>query len=94
MSLIIITSAAVIGWRVAPDIDYAYGEPVPMLAVDALGALIVAIGLAAVWIIRCRVALFLILVCLVGAAAGEIARWIWGTFPALGDDLRVLILFC
>lgn len=93
LSLVVITGASIIGWRAALDIGYVHGDPVPMLAAGALGAAIVALGLIEGWAIRRRIVFFLILVTLIGAAGGEIARWIWDLFPQLGDDIWTLILF-
>lgn len=92
LSLVIIMSAAVIGWRAALDIGYMHGKEFPMLTAGAVGALTVAIGLVAAWPIR-RWIIFLLFVTIIGTAAGEIARLIWEAFPALGDDLWLLILF-
>lgn len=90
---LIAVAATVAGWRLAVDVGYQYGEPVPFIAAGALGALTAALGLLWPWSIRFRIAGFVLLVTASGAIGGMVFKTIVDLFPKMPEDVWVLVLF-
>jgi hypothetical protein len=91
--LLVAVASTVAGWRLAVEVGYPYGEPVPYVAAGALGALITALGLLWSWSIRLRPAGFVLLITASGALGGMVFKIILDLFPNMNEDAWVLALF-
>ena len=93
LTFTIILLAAVAGWRAALDIGYAHGAQVPMLAAGAIGAAVLAAGLAWAWSLRQRAAYYISLIAVTGGICGQAVELLWDSFPGMDDSLEILLLF-
>ncbi len=51
-ALLVLIIASILGWRLAVEVGYDLGGPVPFMNAGATGALAIALGLLLVWYIR------------------------------------------
>lgn len=90
---LVVVAGTVAGWRLAVDVGFQYGEPVPFIAAGALGALTTALGLLWPWSIRFRLAGFVLLITASGAFGGMVFKTIVDLFPKMPEDVWILVLF-
>lgn len=76
LSAILLIVFTVAGWRLAVDVGYMYGKPVPFVVAGAMGAFCVSIGLLLTWRPKVNYAKFVFLVTVFGALGGFIFRFI------------------
>lgn len=93
LSAILLIIFTVLGWRLAIEVGYAHGKPVPFVVAGALGAFCVAIGLMLAWQLRSRRTQFVFLVTAFGALGGFIFRFINAALGSDSDKAWALLLF-
>jgi len=85
--------ASTASWRLAVDVGYMHGGPLPMVTAGALGALIVAAAAVWAWRLAARAWPVLAATVLTGAIAAQGADLLWKAWPAMGDKAWTLVLF-
>jgi len=93
LAILIVTS--VLGWRLAVDVGYDLGGPMPFVNAGALGALVLALGAVLAWRIRARALRFLAVATAAGTLGGLVFHFLdaWFIGNMHDDDLWILILF-
>jgi hypothetical protein len=93
--LAILIIASVLGWRLAIEVGYDLGGPMPFVNSGALGALVLALGGALAWRIRARALRFLVVVTAAGTLGGLVFHYLdaWFIGNLHDDDIWMLILF-
>lgn len=94
-ALLILIVASVLGWRLAIEVGYDLGGPVPFVNAGVLGALVPALGALLAWRVRSRAAAFALIVTAAGALGGLAFHFLdaWFIGHLQDDDLWMLILF-
>ena len=92
-TMAIIMLASIVGWRMALDVGYAYGAPVPMLAAGALGGAVTTLGLIWAWRLRQHLVRGVVIVALTGGICGQAVALLWDAIPTMSESLEVLLLF-
>lgn len=93
IAALLLPAFSALGWRLAVDVGYEYGGPVPYVTAGAMGAFFVAIGLLLAWRIRSRAVLLVCIVTAAGALGGAVFQLIHKAVGGIGEDYWVLILF-
>ncbi|HEX5056142.1 MAG TPA: hypothetical protein VFX02_06555 [Gammaproteobacteria bacterium] len=93
--LVILVIASVLGWRLAIEVGYDLGGPMPFVNAGALGALVLALGSMLAWRIRARAFRFLVIITAAGTLGGLVFHYLdaWFISNMHDDDLWMLILF-
>ena len=94
-ALLVLVAASVLGWRLAIQVGYDLGGPVPFVNAGALGALVLALGGLLAWRIRTQAVRFTLIVTAAGALGGLVFHFLdaWFIGHLQDDDVWVLILF-
>jgi hypothetical protein len=89
---VILIAACIAGWRLAVDVGYAIGGPVPYVTAGLLGAFTVALGWLCSWKVRYHNFLFIVTVALSGAVGGLLFQLADQIF-AMKENVWALFLF-
>ena len=94
-TLVVLVIVSMLGWRLAIQVGYDLGGPVPFGNAGALGALIMALGLLLAWRLRGGILKFVTIVTAFGAVGGVIFHFLdkWFIGAMEQDDIWILILF-
>ncbi|MBE9515382.1 MAG: hypothetical protein IME93_00240 [Proteobacteria bacterium] len=90
LALIILTS---VGWRLAVDVAYDIGEPIPFVVAGATGAMFVSLGLLVSWKVTVNPVFFIVSITVSGAVGGFIFRFINAALGIGTNILWPLLLF-
>jgi|SRR5688572_8185943 len=93
IAALLLPAFSTLGWRLAVDVGYEYGRPVPYVTAGAMGAFFVAIGLLLAWRIQKRAVMLVCMVTAAGALGGVVFQLIHKAIDGIGGDYPVLILF-
>jgi len=93
VNAVVLIAAAILGWRLAIDVGYFEGAPLPYTAAGTLGGFITAIGLLLAWRIDRGLAGFVLLLTLAGSLGGAAFRLVTEIWPKLPEDVWLPILF-
>lgn len=93
--LFVLIAASILGWRLAIQVGYDLGGPMPFVNAGGLGGFIMALGLLLGWRIRSGALKFAAIVTASGALGGMVFHFLdtWFIGHMEADDLWILILF-
>ena len=92
VAALLLPTFCMLGWRLAVDVGFQYGAPLPYVAAGAMGAFSVAIGLLLAWRIQNKAVLLVSIVSAAGALGGLVFQLIEKFIDGSGDYWG-LILF-
>ena len=92
MTPTILMIAGAAGWRLAVDIGFDLGGPVPYVTAGIFGAFVVALGWLSAWKVRYNNVMFIVVVTLSGAIGGLIFQ-IADQYFVMQEELWALVLF-
>ncbi len=93
LTFAILVVVSIAAWRIAVDVGYMHGQPWPMLAAGALGALVLALGLVWAWGWRRGMVLSICAIVGTGALVAQAVQWGWDAYPAMDEAVEVSVLF-
>lgn len=93
VTFVMLVAIGIAAWRVAVDVGYMHGQPLPMLAAGALGGLVLSLGLLWAWGWRASMLLSICAIVGTGALVAQAVRWWWDAYPALNENIEISVLF-